>query len=81
MYVPLFQKKHSGYIGKLKALSKNSGKIKMGQTVIIQTANYPDHEFGMIKEKINAMSSPPDKEGNLLINASLPQRLETSYKK
>lgn len=71
----------NGYIGKLKAPSLNSGKIKMGQTVNIRLANYPDREFGMIKGKINAISLTPDKDGNLLINVILPQGLETSYKK
>ena len=71
----------NGYIGKVKAPAQNSGKIKIGQTVNIRLANYPDREFGMIKGKISAISLTPDKEGNLLINVSLPKGLETSYKK
>ena len=71
----------SGYIGKVKALAQNSGKIKIGQTVNIRLANYPDREFGIIKGTIKAISLTPDKDGNLLINVSLPKGLETSYKK
>lgn len=71
----------SGYIGKVKAPAQNSGKIKVGQTVNIRLANYPDREFGIIKGVIKAISLTPDKEGNLLINVSLPDGLETSYKK
>ena len=71
----------NGYIGKVKAPAQNSGKIKMGQTVNIRLANYPDREFGIIKGEINAISLTPDKDGNLLINVSLPKGLETSYKK
>ncbi|WP_395077277.1 HlyD family secretion protein [Flavobacterium sp.] len=71
----------SGYIGKVKAPSQNSGKIKVGQTVNIRLANYPDREFGVIKGIIKAISLTTDKEGNLLINVSLPKGLETSYKK
>lgn len=71
----------SGYIGKVKAPAQNSGKIKVGQTVNIRLANYPDREFGIIKGVIQAISLTPDKEGNLLINVSLPNSLETSYKK
>lgn len=71
----------SGYIGKVKALAQNSGKIKVGQTVNIRLANYPDREFGIIKGTIKAISLTPDKDGNLLINVSLPNGLETSYKK
>jgi multidrug resistance efflux pump len=71
----------SGYIGKVKALAQNSGKIKIGQTVNIRLANYPDREFGIIKGVIKAISLTPDKDGNLLINVSLSKGLETSYKK
>lgn len=71
----------SGYIGKVKAPAQNSGKIKIGQTVNIRLANYPDREFGIIKGVIKAISLTPDKDGNLLINISLPKGLETSYKK
>ena len=71
----------SGYIGKVKAPTQNSGKIKVGQTVNIRLANYPDREFGIIKGNIKAISLTPDKDGNLLINVSLPNGLETSYKK
>lgn len=71
----------NGYIGKVKAPAQNSGKIKVGQTVNIRLANYPDREFGIIKGFISAISLTPDKDGNLLINVSLPKSLETSYKK
>jgi len=71
----------SGYIGKVKAPAQNSGKIKIGQKVNIRLANYPDREFGIIIGNIKAISLTPDKEGNLLINVSLPNGLATSYKK
>lgn len=71
----------SGYIGKVKALAQNSGKIKIGQIVNIRLANYPDREFGMLNGNIKAISLTPDKDGNLLINVSLLKGLETSYKK
>ncbi|WP_395045375.1 HlyD family secretion protein [Flavobacterium sp.] len=71
----------SNYIGKVKAVAKNSGKIKIGQEVKIRLANYPDAEFGLLNGKVKAISLTPDKEGNLLIDISLPNGLETSYKK
>jgi len=77
----IIPKDGSGYIGKVKAPAQNSGKIKVGQTVNIRLANYPDREFGIIKGIIGAISLTPVKEGNLLINVSLPKSLETSYKK
>ena len=44
-------------------------------------ANYPDREFGIVTGSIKAISLTPDKDGNLLINVSLPKGLETSYRK
>lgn len=70
-----------GYIGKVKAPAQNSGKIKIGQKVNIRLTNYPDREFGIIHGKIKAISLTPDKEGNLLIDVTLPYGLQTSYKK
>jgi multidrug resistance efflux pump len=70
-----------GYIGKVKAPAQNSGKIKVGQTVNIRLANYPDREFGIIKGSIKAISLTPDKDGKVLIDISLPKGLKTSYQK
>jgi multidrug resistance efflux pump len=71
----------NGYIGKVKAPAQNSGKIKVGQKVNIRLTNYPDREFGMVNGTLKAISLTPDKDGNLLIDVSLPKGLETSYKK
>ncbi|WP_396146921.1 HlyD family secretion protein [Flavobacterium sp.] len=71
----------SGFIGKAKALAQNSGKIKVGQKVNIRLANYPDREFGIVEGTIKAISLTPDKDGNILIDISLPNGLKTSYKK
>ena len=69
------------YIAKVKAPAQNSGKIKVNQNVNIRLANYPDREFGIIKGKIKSISLTPDKEGNLLIDVSLPNGIATSYDK
>ena len=71
----------NGFIGKLKAPSLNSGKIKIDQDVNIRLANFPDREFGILKGKIKNISLTPDKDGYLLIDVSLPNGLKTSYKK
>ncbi|MEZ0005899.1 multidrug resistance efflux pump [Flavobacterium sp. 28YEA47A] len=77
----IIPKEADNYIGKIKAKAQNSGKIKVGQNVNIRLANYPDREFGVIRGKIQSMSLTPDKDGNLLIDVSLPNKLETSYHK
>lgn len=69
------------YIGKVKAPVQNSGKIAINQDVNIRLANFPDREFGIIKGKVKSISLTPDKEGNLLIDISLPNGIETSYEK
>ncbi|MFZ4927969.1 HlyD family secretion protein [Chryseobacterium sp. Mn2064] len=69
------------YIGKVKAPAQNFGKVKVGQTVNIKLANYPDQEFGVLDGVINNISLTPDKDGNLLLDVSLPKGLQTSYKK
>ena len=72
---------NKNYIGKVKAPAQNSGKIKVDQDVNIRLANFPDREFGIIKGKVKSISLTPDKEGNLLIDISLPKGIETSYDK
>jgi multidrug resistance efflux pump len=69
------------YIGKVKAVAQNSGKLKIGQKVNIRLANYPDREFGVIEGKLKTISLTPDKDGNLLLDIELPNGLQTSYKK
>jgi multidrug resistance efflux pump len=70
-----------GYIGKVRAVAQNSGKLKIGQKVNIRLANYPDREFGVIEGKLKTISLTPDKEGNLLLDIELPNGLQTSYNK
>ncbi|MBZ4042599.1 HlyD family secretion protein [Flavobacterium hibisci] len=69
------------FVGKVKAPALNSGKIKVGQKVNIRLANFPDREFGVLYGKIQNISLVPDKDGNLLLDVALPNRLQTSYKK
>lgn len=70
-----------GYIGKLKAPSQNSGKIKVGQKVNVRLLNYPDREFGILKGEIQNIALVPDKDGNIAIDVVLPDGMKTSYKK
>lgn len=69
------------FIAKAKAPALNSGKIKVNQEVNIRLNNYPDREFGIVKGKVHNISLIPDKDGNLLIDISLPKGLHTSYNK
>lgn len=71
----------SNYIGKVKASAQNSGKIQVAQTVNIRLANFPNREFGILRGVVKDIALTPDKDGNLLIDVSLPNGLVTSYKK
>ncbi|MCZ8169969.1 HlyD family secretion protein [Flavobacterium sp.] len=73
--------KNSNYIAKLRVTALNSGKLKNNQNVVIRLANYPDREFGIIKGKLGNISLIPTREGVLLLDAKLPNGLNTSYKK
>lgn len=72
---------NSSFIVKLKTPMLNSGKIKVGQVANIKIENYPEEEFGTLKSEVVKVSMFPDKDGFYLIDASLPQRLVTSYNK
>ena len=72
---------NSNYVVKIKAPTLNSGKIKVGQDVNIKLQNYPETEFGMLRGKVETISLTPDKDGNYLIDVSLPDKLITSYNK
>ena len=70
---------NTNYIAKLKTPAQNSGKIKIGQKVLIRLENYPDSEFGTLTGEIQNISLLPNKEGLYLIDVQLPEKLLTSY--
>lgn len=69
------------YVGKVKAIAHSSGKIEIGQDVIIKLSNFPYAEYGIIQGKVKSVSLVPDNEGNLFIDISLTNGLKTSYNK
>lgn len=69
----------SGYLGKIKAPTQNSGKLKKGQTVNIMLDNYPEEEFGKLSGTIKNISLVPTKDGFYLLDVDLPPKLTTSY--
>ncbi len=76
----------SEYIAKLKVPAHNSGKIKVGQRVMLSLNNYPESEFGVIKGIVQSKSALPDKEGIYHIDVifphlSLKKGLITTYGK
>jgi len=71
----------SEYVAKLKTPAQNSGKVKVGQDVIIRIENYPDTEFGTLEGKIEKISVIADAEGMYNIDVTLPKVLITTFDK
>lgn len=71
-------------IGKAILPITRSGKVKVGQKVNVRIANFPDHEFGILKGVVRSISLVPvqDREtAGYVVEISLPERLVTNYKK
>ncbi len=71
----------NNYLARLKTPLQNSGKIKVGQRVLIRLQNYPEEEFGMLTGHVKSISLSPDKDGFYTIQARLPEKLVTTYNK
>lgn len=67
-------------IGKAMLPAQRSGKVKIGQRVIIRFTNYPDQEFGIVNGKVSSISLVPN-QNNYMIEILLPEGLRTNYKK
>jgi HlyD family secretion protein len=67
-------------VGKALLPVQRSGKVKVGQKVNIQFANYPENEFGIVWGEIRNISLVPI-EGNYTLEIVLPNGLMTTYRK
>ena len=67
-------------IGKALLPIARSGKVKIGQKVIVRFLNYPDREFGIVTGMVSSISLVPQ-EGNYQVEISFPYGLTTSYGK
>lgn len=67
-------------VGKALLPSERSGKVKVGQRVIIRFANYPDQEFGIVNGVVSSISMVPS-EGNYTVEIDFPHGLTTNYGK
>ncbi len=70
-----------GIIGRVTISTLNSGKVKVGQDVIIKLDNYPYQEWGSLKGIINSISEVPKQgEAQYTIFINL-ENLNTSFNK
>ncbi|MCH7410654.1 HlyD family secretion protein [Belliella sp. DSM 111904] len=75
----IFPENKTDLIGKLTVPSLNSGKVELGQKVLIKLDNFPYQQFGTLNGTINNISISPDSEGNYLIYIDIPDGTRTSY--
>lgn len=72
-------------LGKASLPTARSGKVKVGQKVNIQLDNFPENEYGVIQGKVANISLISTNDGasnyNYTVEISLPQNLETTYRK
>lgn len=75
-------------IGKVNLPENGSGKVKVGQSVIIKLNNYPFNEYGSIKGKVSGislvtnqqtLSDNQKKVNSYLVDIDLPSGLKTNY--
>lgn len=55
-----------------------SGKVKVGQRVIVRFSNYPDQEFGVVNGRVSAISLVPT-EDNYVVEIVFPNQMTTNY--
>jgi len=78
--VTVIPEKTSKILGKLTIPLSGSGKVKVGQRVNIQLANYPYMEYGMVRGKIKSISLIPT-DNTYIAEVELPEGLKTNYGK
>jgi multidrug resistance efflux pump len=76
---------HSEYIGFVQISAQGYGKIKSGQRVNIQLANYPSHEFGQLVGTVSQISQIPsqgsENGAEYLLHVKLDNGMVSTYKK
>ena len=65
-------------IGKMTLPFRGAGKVKKGQTVNIEFANYPPMEYGMVKGEVRSISLVPENQV-YSVEVALPNGLTTFY--
>ena len=65
-------------MGKAQLPVERSGKVKVGQRVIIRFSNYPDEEFGTVEGRVASVSLVPA-ENNYMVEIDFPNGLQTNY--
>ena len=68
------------WMGRALLPLQRSGKVKVGQRVIVRFTNFPDQEFGIVNGRLSSVSLVPS-EDNYMIEIVFPDGLITNYGK
>ncbi len=73
---------NSSYVGTLTIPQDNSGKVKIGQRVLIKFQSYPFEEYGMVEGNISSLPQLSTQDNKLFFAfVELPQGLKTNHNK
>lgn len=59
--------------------AQGSGKVVVGQRVVVRLFNFPDQEFGYLEGRVEQISNTPDSNGIYLVNVRFTNGLVTNY--
>jgi len=68
------------FFGILQISQNQINKIKNGQKVLVNLANYPVDEFGYINGKISYITDEPTREGTFFVKVSFDKNLKKTIK-
>lgn len=68
-------------VGRMYISANNSGKITVGQKVIVKLDNYRFQEFGVIIGRVHNISLTPDINGNYYVEVIFKNELKTNFNK
>ena len=80
MFVVVPQRE-SAPVGKASLPMQGSGKVRVGQRVVVRLDAFPEQEFGFLEGLVESISPVPDEEGNFVVEVALPHGLKTHYGK
>jgi HlyD family secretion protein len=73
---------NSSYVGTLTIPQDNSGKVKIGQRVLIKFQSYPFEEYGMVEGNISSLPQLSTQDNKLFFAfVELPNGLTTNHNK
>ena len=67
-----------GIVGRVELGQHSSGKVEVGQRVVIKLDGYPYREFGVVEGRVDSVPSIA-REGVYLVTVRLPEGLRTSH--